>query len=227
MFGFIIISVCHWEGLVADFCSKQLKQLWEGTQTGSVTLSSCLLMFVDHQCSSVFFHLKQLIFQLIFFAIVFVNKINTSHNLIWNLFEAGRWGWFVYLCAGWWAAGGCPCGRQPWGPAHRSADWACSAGAALSAAALWMHPADALGTGEQPHCAQTQEPDTCMCYQPDSNDTPPPAERTGDLKNLICISFTFRIMQQLQACNICCNLNTITYNILPFLLHAFALKWLF
>lgn len=112
--------------------------------------------------------------------------------------KQGNWAGFAYLCAGWRAAAGSPCGRQPWGPAHRSADWACSAGAALSAAALCMRSADALGTGEQPRCAQTQEPDTCTCYQPDSNDTPPPAERTRDsLRNFIFIWFTFRIMQYL------------------------------
>ncbi len=110
--------------------------------------------------------------------------------------KQGNGAGFVYLCAGWQAAAGSPCGRQPWGPAHRSADWACSAGATLSAAALCMRSADALGTGEQPRCAQTQEPDTCTCYQPDSNDTPPPAERTRDsLRNFIW--FTFRIMQYL------------------------------
>ncbi len=105
--------------------------------------------------------------------------------------KQGNGSGLAYLCAGWRAAAGSPCGRQPWGPAHRSADWACSAGAALSAAALCTRSAAALGTGEQPRCAQTQEPDTCTCYQPDSNDTPPPAERTRDF---IFIGFTFRII---------------------------------
>lgn len=156
-------------------------------------------MFADIFRSSMLFCIrygKKRLSTNIFFVSVLVNEMNTSRNLIRDMFEAGKWGWFVYLCAGWQAAAGSPCGRQPWGPAHRSADWACSAGATLSAAALCMRSADALGTGEQPRCAQAQEPDTCTCYQPDSNDTPPPAERTRDsLRNFIW--FTFRIMQYL------------------------------
>ncbi len=135
--------------------------------------------------------------------------------------KQGNGSGLAYLCAGWRAAAGSPCGRQPWGPAHRSADWACSAGAALSAAALCTRSAAALGTGEQPRCAQTQEPDTCTCYQPDSNDTPPPAERTRDF---MFIGFTFRIMQYLLLLVYNYIQHVLPYSSMQFLCNGFFIR---
>lgn len=90
-------------------------------------------------------------------------------------------GVFAHLYGGWPVAREPPSWKQPWGPAHRSADWACSVGWALSAAAPGTHWAGVLCTAGQLYYVQTLVPGRCMCYQPGSSGTPPPGKQNTDL----------------------------------------------
>lgn len=85
-----------------------------------------------------------------------------------------------YLYVGWPVAQGRPSGKRPWGPGHRSADWACSGGGALSATAPGTHWAGVLCTAGQRYYVQTLVPGKCTCYPPGSSDRPPPGtQREG------------------------------------------------
>lgn len=79
-----------------------------------------------------------------------------------------------YLYEDWQVARGPLSGKLPLGPGHRSADWACSGGGALSAAAPGMHWVGVLCTAGQRYYAQILVPSKCMYYPPGSNDMPPP-----------------------------------------------------